>query len=197
MLLTPTLYNIKNPKNGAMLCLVAQLYPTLCQPMDCSPPGSSVHGDSPGHNTGLGCHALLHRIFPTQGSNQVSCIAGWFFLSAELPRKPQNWRHYLNPGLSKLLYPWSHNCGFRKSNTLFMSRKPQTQYVITCHFTQWKRLVASTTSTPQVLKKRSAHSQTSQNLKVCSSNTLKVHKMELLPHEKITSDQTTKETAFF
>ena len=78
-----------------------------------------------------------------------------------------------------------------------MSRKPQTQYVITCHFTQWKRLVASTTSTPQVLKKRSAHSQTSQNLKVCSSNTLKVHKMELLPHEKITSDQTTKETAFF
>ena len=23
---------------------VAQLYPTLCDPMDCSPPGSSVHG---------------------------------------------------------------------------------------------------------------------------------------------------------
>ena len=27
--------------------------------MDCSPPGSSVHGDSPGKNTGVGCHALL------------------------------------------------------------------------------------------------------------------------------------------
>ena len=25
-------------------CLVAQLCPTLCDPMDCSPPGSSVHG---------------------------------------------------------------------------------------------------------------------------------------------------------
>ena len=25
-------------------CLVAQLCPTLCNPMDCSPPGSSVHG---------------------------------------------------------------------------------------------------------------------------------------------------------
>jgi len=37
--------------------------------MDCSPPGSSVHGDSPGKNTGVGCHALLQRIFPTQGSN--------------------------------------------------------------------------------------------------------------------------------
>ena len=27
--------------------------------MDCSVPGSSVHGDSPGRNTGVGCHALL------------------------------------------------------------------------------------------------------------------------------------------
>ena len=37
--------------------------------MDCSPPGSSVHGDSPGKNTGVSCRALLHGIFPTQGSN--------------------------------------------------------------------------------------------------------------------------------
>ena len=37
--------------------------------MDCSPPGSSVHGDSPGKNTGVGCHAFLQGIFPTQGSN--------------------------------------------------------------------------------------------------------------------------------
>ena len=37
--------------------------------MDCSPPGSSVHGDSPGRNTGVGCCALLQGIFPTQGSN--------------------------------------------------------------------------------------------------------------------------------
>ena len=29
----------------------------------------SVHGDSPGKNTGVGCHALLQGIFPTQGSN--------------------------------------------------------------------------------------------------------------------------------
>ena len=33
---------------GAALCLVAQSCPTLCNPMDCSPPGSSVHGNSPG-----------------------------------------------------------------------------------------------------------------------------------------------------
>ena len=37
--------------------------------MDCSPPGSSIHGDSPGKNTGVGCHALFQGIFPSQGSN--------------------------------------------------------------------------------------------------------------------------------
>ena len=31
-----------------------QSCPTLCDPMDCSPPGSSVHGNSPGKNTGVG-----------------------------------------------------------------------------------------------------------------------------------------------
>ena len=46
---------------------VTQSCLTLCDPMDCSPPGSSVHGDSLGKNTGVGCHALLQGIFPTQG----------------------------------------------------------------------------------------------------------------------------------
>ena len=57
-----------NTKIYPVLCLVTQLCPTLCNPMDCSPPGSTVHGDSPGKKTGVGCHALLHSIFPTQGS---------------------------------------------------------------------------------------------------------------------------------
>ena len=51
--------------------LVAQSCPTLCEPMNCSLPGSSVHGDSPGKSTRVGCHALLQGIFPTQGSNPV------------------------------------------------------------------------------------------------------------------------------
>ena len=38
--------------------------------MDCSPPGSSAHGDSPGKNTRVDCHALLQGIFPTQELNQ-------------------------------------------------------------------------------------------------------------------------------
>ena len=52
-----------------VLCLVTQLCPTLCNPMDYSLPGSSVHGDSPGKNTGVGCYAFLQRIFLIQGSN--------------------------------------------------------------------------------------------------------------------------------
>ena len=38
--------------------------------MDCSLPGSSRHGDSPGKNTGVHCHALFQGIFPTQELNQ-------------------------------------------------------------------------------------------------------------------------------
>ena len=33
-----------------VLCLAIQSCPTLCDPMNCSSPGSSVHGDSPGKN---------------------------------------------------------------------------------------------------------------------------------------------------
>ena len=50
----------------AVPCLVAQSCLTLCYPMDCSLPSSSVHGDSPGKNTGVGGLSLLQRIFTTQ-----------------------------------------------------------------------------------------------------------------------------------
>ena len=38
---------------------VVQSCLTLSDPMDCSPPGSSVHGIFPVKNTGVGCHCLL------------------------------------------------------------------------------------------------------------------------------------------
>ena len=67
-----------------MLSLVTQLCLTLCDHM--SPPGSSVHGDSPGKNTGIGCHALLQGIFPTQRLNP--CLED--SLPSEPPGKPKN-----------------------------------------------------------------------------------------------------------
>ena len=57
------------------VCSVVQSCPTFCNPMDCSLPGSSDHGYSPGKNTGVGCHFLLQEIFLTQGWNL--CLLCW------------------------------------------------------------------------------------------------------------------------
>ena len=45
-------------------------------------PGSSAHGDSPGENTEVGCHALLQGIFPTQGSKHPCLL--WFLLGRQI-----------------------------------------------------------------------------------------------------------------
>ena len=50
-------------------CSVVSDSLTLCKAMDCRLPSSSVHGDSPGQNTGVGSLSLLQAIFPSQGSN--------------------------------------------------------------------------------------------------------------------------------
>ena len=62
-----------------LLGLVAQLYPSLCNPMDHSLPDSSVLGDSPGQNTGVGYHTLLQGTSQPRDRTQVSRIAGEFF----------------------------------------------------------------------------------------------------------------------
>ena len=63
--------------------------PNSLTPHVCSLPSSSVHGDSPDKNTGLGCHALLQRIFhpgiePRSPTFQVDS------LPPEPPEKPMN-----------------------------------------------------------------------------------------------------------
>ena len=69
------------------MCLVALLGPTLCNPMDCGPPGSSAHGDSQGKNTGVGCHALLQGNLPNPGIEPQSPALQVDSLTAELPGK--------------------------------------------------------------------------------------------------------------
>ncbi|CAI9161399.1 unnamed protein product [Rangifer tarandus platyrhynchus] len=60
----------------------------FCDPMDRSPPGSSVHGDSLGKKNGVGCHALFQGVFPTQGSNPLLlCLLPW--QTGSLPLVPQ------------------------------------------------------------------------------------------------------------
>ena len=50
-------------------CVLSCLCPTLCDPRDCSLPGSSVHGIVQARIC-VGCHFLLPGIFLTQGLNQ-------------------------------------------------------------------------------------------------------------------------------
>ena len=72
-----------------MLCLVAPSCLTLCDLMDCSLPCSSIHGDSPCKNTGVGCHAPLQRIFLTQGSNPGLTHCRWILYHLSHQRSPR------------------------------------------------------------------------------------------------------------
>ena len=65
------------PSVQAVLCLVSQSCPTLCDPMDYRPPRRLCPWGSLGKNTGVGCHALLQGIFSTQGSNPGLLHCRW------------------------------------------------------------------------------------------------------------------------
>ena len=59
-----------------------------CHSMDYSPPDSSVHGNSPGKNTGVGCP--LPEDLPNPGIEPRSSILQADSLPAEPPGKPKN-----------------------------------------------------------------------------------------------------------
>ena len=117
--------------------------------MDCSPPVSFVHGDSPGRNAGVGCHALLQGIFPTQGSNQLSCIAGGFFY-VWVPGKPKNtgvgrnaaksWGKKISLEKNFLWFFFFLNCNAWLAGSRFPGQGSKQ------HQVQWKRRVLTTGS---------------------------------------------------
>ena len=96
------------------ICMYAQSCPTLCNPMDCSPPGSSVHG--------IFQARILERdaISFSRGSSwprdwtQVSCIAGRFFTTAPLSQtqKSSAGFHSLWRGAVSCCQCPSHSFGF-------------------------------------------------------------------------------------
>ena len=81
----------------ALLCLVTQSCLNLWDPGDCSPPAFSSHGDSPGKNIGVGCHALLQGILPfppaehlpNPGIKPKSLVSWADSLLSEPPGKPK------------------------------------------------------------------------------------------------------------
>ena len=90
----------------AVLCYIAWLYPILCNPMDYSPPGSSVHGDSPASllecvamasfrgsyqakriNPGLPlCRQILYHLSHKGSSRMLECVAYPFSRGSSQPR---------------------------------------------------------------------------------------------------------------
>ena len=73
----------------AALCLVTQSCPTLCDPMDCGPPGSSVLRDSPGEYW-RGLPWPPPGDLPDPGIEPRFPALQADSLSAELPGKPKN-----------------------------------------------------------------------------------------------------------
>ena len=59
--------------------LVTQLCPTLCEPMDCSPPGSCVHGILQARVLEWVSISFSRESSPPRDRNWVSCIAGRVF----------------------------------------------------------------------------------------------------------------------
>ena len=82
-----------------LVCVCAQSLSCVqlfVTPWTGSPPGSSVHGDSPGKNTGVGCHALLQGIFPTQRLNPglLHCRRILYHLSHQGSLRILEWAAY-------------------------------------------------------------------------------------------------------
>ena len=106
----------------AVVCLFAHSCPTLQDPMDCSLPGSSVHGHSPGKKNRMSCLALLPGVFPIQGWNRG------------LPHCRQILYHLSQQGspriLERVIYPFSRG-----------STQPRHQTGVSCtaggFFTNW------------------------------------------------------------
>ena len=121
--------------------------------MEFSPLGSSVHGDSLGKNTGVGCYALLQCIFPTQGSDPG------------LPHCRQNLYHLRHHGRPKdmvylavfLWHLWFHssasysfwNIGLLPSSVQFISVHLVMSDSMQSHGLQHARLPC-TSPTPRI-----------------------------------------------
>ena len=93
--------------------LVVQLCPTLCDPMDCSLPVSSVYKDFPGKNSGVGSHCLLHGSFLTQRPNLGLLHGRWILY---------NLSHLGSPKSGFALNPMDHSSAGSAVPGIFQAR---------------------------------------------------------------------------
>ena len=129
-------------------CLVAQSCPALCDPVDCSPPGSSVHGilqarilESVAVSSSRGSSWPRDRTW-------VSCIAGGFFTSAGMPFPPHYW----------VIHKASRKTGTQQGDMSATDRGHVNNEVCTfCPGFSMTKLKSNETSTPWNLKRLLEH----------------------------------------
>ena len=86
----PELYaKIYLPKREfwSYFCLITKSCPTLCDPMDCSPPDSSVQGILQARILDWVTISSSRGSFWPRDWTHISCMAGWFFITGP-PGKP-------------------------------------------------------------------------------------------------------------
>ena len=109
------------------LCvLVAQPCLTVCDPMDCSPPGFFLC-NSPGKNTRVGCHFLLQGIFLTQGLNPGLLYCRQMLYHSSSPREALSfaiiWTVYCSSsfrGHQKTLINWNRYLTYCTGGTVLV-----------------------------------------------------------------------------
>ena len=151
------------------VCSVTQSCPTLCDPMVCSPPGSSVQGISQART--LEWVAMFSsRRSSDPGTEPTSRALAGGFLTTELPGKPQaillvnslflKWKwsevaqSYLalcDPMDTRLLHPWDFlgkstgvGCLFLLQGTSRPRDRTQVSHIVDRHFTLWATREIST-----------------------------------------------------
>ena len=104
----------------------------------CRLPGSFVHSNSPGKNTGMCCHAFLQGIFPTQGSNQGLLSCRWILYHLSHLGSPRilEWKVAFHLICSGCLFP---HCTRSSSYWLDSWLYPSLPYAVfpTVIFTAW------------------------------------------------------------
>ena len=116
--------------------LVAQLCSILCNPWTVAA-RLLCPWDSPGKNTGVGCHSLLQGIFPTQGSNppalQANFIQATRDIAVSLPKSTtSHWFFSVLWRLNGQVHPSSVEQPFKCLETLPMSLMPSPGWNSCC-----------------------------------------------------------------
>ena len=93
------------------------------------PPRLLCPRNSPGKNTGVGCHALLQGIFPTRGSNRISspALAGGFFTTRATWEAPVHPKMFIYPN-KKLSTICQHPTLLFRNSSLVTTAIDQSSY---------------------------------------------------------------------